>query len=97
MWIGLRSRTWELLNEERFSTSFLDKREMSSLCIQRLTSERKAWRKDHPFGFWARPKKNENGDLNLKEWIAGIPGKLTSTAFLISWLLKEIYAFAFEY
>lgn len=47
-----------------------------SLCIQRLTSERKAWRKDHPFGFFARPLKDpKTGDLNLKSWVAGIPGK----------------------
>ena len=33
------------------------------------------WRKDHPFGFVAKPKKNENGTLNLMVWEFGIPGK----------------------
>lgn len=27
----------------------------SSLAYARLREERKAWRRDHPFGFWARP------------------------------------------
>lgn len=36
---------------------------------------RKQWRKDHPFGFWARPVKNAQGVLDLKVWECGIPGK----------------------
>ncbi|KAI8125993.1 SUMO-conjugating enzyme UBC9 [Lucilia cuprina] len=31
---------------------------MSGIAITRLGEERKAWRKDHPFGFVARPAKN---------------------------------------
>lgn len=46
-----------------------------SLCEQRLQEERKKWRKDHPFGFFAKPTKNADGTLNLKKWEAGIPGK----------------------
>lgn len=53
-----------------------------SICIQRLTEERKQWRKDHrkhqvtaAFGFWARPDKNEDNSQNLKIWNVGIPGK----------------------
>jgi ubiquitin-conjugating enzyme E2 I len=42
--------------------------------MQRLTEERKSWRKDHPYGFWARPDK-VGGNLNLKIWYCGIPGK----------------------
>mmetsp|Transcript_14474 Transcript_14474/g.20306 ORF Transcript_14474/g.20306 Transcript_14474/m.20306 type:complete len:161 (+) Transcript_14474:101-583(+) len=41
----------------------------------RLSSERKAWRKDHPFGFIARPTQNTDGTSNLLEWKAAIPGK----------------------
>lgn len=36
---------------------------------------RKQWRKDHPFGFFARPQKNPQGGLDLKTWECGIPGK----------------------
>jgi ubiquitin-protein ligase len=35
----------------------------------------KQWRKDHPFGFFARPVKGSNGVLDLKSWEVGIPGK----------------------
>ncbi|KAI2606230.1 ubiquitin carrier protein [Hypoxylon fragiforme] len=46
-----------------------------ALCQLRLGEERKQWRKDHPFGFWARPVKNAQGVLDLKVWECGIPGK----------------------
>ncbi|KAL2171939.1 hypothetical protein VTG60DRAFT_998 [Thermothelomyces hinnuleus] len=46
-----------------------------SLCQNRLQEERKQWRKDHPFGFYARPQKNAQGVLDLKVWECGIPGK----------------------
>ena len=39
-----------------------------SLAKIRLQEERKLWRKDHPFGFYARPKKNEDGSLDLMTW-----------------------------
>ena len=35
----------------------------------------KQWRKDHPFGFYARPQRNAQGVLDLKVWESGIPGK----------------------
>lgn len=35
----------------------------------------KQWRKDHPFGFYAKPQRTENGTLDLKVWECGIPGK----------------------
>eukprot|EP01083_Nonionella_stella_P316572 1148560_1 len=41
----------------------------------RLKEERKNWRRDHPFGFYARPKSNPEGASNLMLWEAGIPGK----------------------
>lgn len=46
-----------------------------SLCQNRLQEERKQWRKDHPFGFFAKPLKNQTGVLDLKAWECGIPGK----------------------
>lgn len=46
-----------------------------SLLQSRLQEERKSWRKDHPFGFIAKPRKEANGTLNLQEWDCAIPGK----------------------
>ncbi len=40
-----------------------------------LSRSRKQWRKDHPFGFYARPQKTPQGVLDLKTWECGIPGK----------------------
>ncbi|XP_065065752.1 SUMO-conjugating enzyme UBC9-B-like [Rhopilema esculentum] len=48
---------------------------MSSIALGRLSEERKAWRKDHPFGFVAKPAKNEDGTLNMMQWECSIPGK----------------------
>ena len=50
---------------------------MSGIALGRLREERKAWRKDHPFGFIARPTKAPEGDgsLNLMLWECAIPGK----------------------
>ncbi|GMI17401.1 hypothetical protein TrLO_g9386 [Triparma laevis f. longispina] len=41
----------------------------------RLSEERKAWRKDHPYGFYAKPNSSGDGSSNLMCWTAGIPGK----------------------
>ena len=41
----------------------------------RLSEERKMWRRDHPFGFYARATPNGDGSSNLMKWEAGIPGK----------------------
>eukprot|EP01064_Diplonema_japonicum_P028192 TRINITY_DN4267_c0_g1_i1.p1 TRINITY_DN4267_c0_g1~~TRINITY_DN4267_c0_g1_i1.p1 ORF type:complete len:158 (+),score=24.08 TRINITY_DN4267_c0_g1_i1:79-552(+) len=46
-----------------------------AIAIQRLKEERRNWRKDRPFGFYARPLTDESGELNLLEWEAVIPGK----------------------
>eukprot|EP01134_Creolimax_fragrantissima_P000437 CFRG0437T1 len=48
---------------------------MAGIAQLRLAEERKAWRKDHPFGFFAKTKKNEDGSLDLLRWECGIPGK----------------------
>ncbi|VEU20542.1 DEKNAAC101400 [Brettanomyces naardenensis] len=45
------------------------------LRTERIQQERKQWRKDHPFGFYARPTKASDGSLDLHNWKAGIPGK----------------------
>ncbi|ORX71352.1 ubiquitin-conjugating enzyme [Linderina pennispora] len=48
---------------------------MSGICKTRLMEERKQWRKDHPYGFYARPEKAKDGTLDLMHWSCGIPGK----------------------
>ena len=41
----------------------------------RLAEERKSWRRDHPYGFYARPTSKGDGSSNIMLWEAGIPGK----------------------
>ncbi|GMR48923.1 hypothetical protein PMAYCL1PPCAC_19121 [Pristionchus mayeri] len=48
---------------------------MAGIASGRLAQERRAWRKDHPFGFIAKPAKNTDGSLNLFVWDCAIPGK----------------------
>jgi len=48
---------------------------MSGIAIGRLTEERKAWRRDKPFGFWAKPTANPDGTRNFLLWECAIPGK----------------------
>ncbi len=45
---------------------------MSALKLARLRAERKAWRKDHPFGFVARPTKKGDGSMDLTKWFVDI-------------------------
>jgi len=47
---------------------------MAGIAAGRLTEERKSWRKDHPFGFIARPMKKDDGTLDLFNWECAIPG-----------------------
>jgi len=47
----------------------------SGIAQGRLKEERKNWRRDHPFGFYARPMSGTDGSSNLMTWEAGIPGK----------------------
>ena len=58
---------------------------MSTIAAARLAEERKNWRKDHPPGFFARPEKNKDGEMNLFKWKCIIPGAkdtLWSGAFI---------------
>lgn len=43
--------------------------------LSRLNEERKNWRKDHPFEFYARPKKLPDGTCDMLTWECGVPGK----------------------
>merc|ERR1739838_245214 len=37
------------------------------------------WRRDHPYGFVAKPIKNTDGTMNLMLWECAIPGKKNSS------------------
>ncbi|TIC07790.1 hypothetical protein E3Q16_00291 [Wallemia mellicola] len=63
--INLLQSSWVTLEEQI----------QSGVARTRLAEERKIWRKDHPFGFWAKPTKFPDGSLNLLIWEVGIPGK----------------------
>ena len=47
---------------------------MPGIARARLNAERSQWRKDHPFGFSAKPVV-EDGAQNLMKWMCKIPGK----------------------
>ncbi|KCV68631.1 ubiquitin-conjugating enzyme E2 I [Fonticula alba] len=46
-----------------------------SLAKNRLMEERRSWRRDHPYGFFARPITKPDNSLDLMRWQCGIPGK----------------------
>ncbi|RMJ26014.1 ubiquitin-conjugating enzyme [Aspergillus sp. HF37] len=46
-----------------------------SLCQNRLTEERKQWRRDPMFGFIAKPRRSAQGVLDVQRWDCGVPGK----------------------
>ncbi|XGW33480.1 hypothetical protein V3C99_017697 [Haemonchus contortus] len=48
---------------------------MAGIAVFRLVEERRAWRKNHPFGFVAKPARDTDGTLNLFKWICAVPGK----------------------
>ena len=48
---------------------------MTGIAQARLSEERKQWRRDHPFGFIAKPMLNNDGTSNLMQWEFAIPGK----------------------
>ena len=47
---------------------------MKGIALQRLKKERNDWRAEHPQGFYARLKKNEDGTYDYFNWECGIPG-----------------------
>merc|ERR1712168_866619 len=62
-----------------FESDFDCLTEMSGIALTRLSEERKAWRRDHPYGFVAKPVKNTDGTMNLMMWECAIPGKKNSS------------------
>jgi hypothetical protein len=73
-------KSWSVDNYDfgllhRITSPFFATLFVMSLCQARLTEERKQWRKDHPFGFFAKPVRGSNGVVDLKTWDVGIPGR----------------------
>jgi len=69
---------------------------MSTFAAKRLQQERAAFKKDHPFGFYAKyaPKADGMGQ-DVYKWICGIPGRVKGP-----WegaVLKLIIEFSDEY
>nr|CAD7405796.1 unnamed protein product [Timema cristinae] len=68
---------------------------MSGISTTRLAEERRAWRRDHPFGFVARPMKTSDGGLNLMNWECAIPGKKSTPweggLYKLRMIFKEDY------
>eukprot|EP00397_Hematodinium_sp_SG-2012_P027485 GEMP01028884.1.p1 GENE.GEMP01028884.1~~GEMP01028884.1.p1 ORF type:complete len:170 (+),score=24.14 GEMP01028884.1:204-713(+) len=49
---------------------------MSTFAAKRLQQERAAFKKNHPFGFYAKYTPNPDGvGQNLYKWVCGIPGR----------------------
>ncbi|KAF4454111.1 SUMO-conjugating enzyme ubc9 [Fusarium albosuccineum] len=69
--------------------------EAMALCQNRLQEERKQWRRDHPFGFYAKPQRTKEGVLDVKNWECGIPGK--ENTIWAGGLFKLTIAFPDEY
>ncbi|CAB1105565.1 unnamed protein product [Ectocarpus sp. CCAP 1310/34] len=47
---------------------------MSGIAEARLREERKAWRRDHPVGFHAKPMLKDDSSTDLLRWECGLPG-----------------------
>mmetsp|Transcript_16840 Transcript_16840/g.25319 ORF Transcript_16840/g.25319 Transcript_16840/m.25319 type:complete len:157 (+) Transcript_16840:108-578(+) len=48
---------------------------MDTVARKRLAAERKSFRKQKPYGFFARPQKRKDGSQNLFTWKCGFPGR----------------------
>ncbi|KAL0220805.1 hypothetical protein RCL1_000659 [Eukaryota sp. TZLM3-RCL] len=68
---------------------------MPEIHITRLMQEHKAWKRDHPTGFIAKPSKNADGSLNLMRWNCRIPG-LPNTLYE-GGLLPVVMEFSSDY
>jgi hypothetical protein len=54
---------------------YTEKRSFRQECADHRRSHSKQWRRDHPFGFVAKPQKTAQGTLDLKRWECAVPGK----------------------
>ena len=55
-------------------------RAAGGIALGRLKEERKQWRKEHPYDFYARPEPKETGGSNLMKWCVGAHAPVTPIA-----------------
>ena len=73
---GSRSSSKHFSSEnQKYSLVNTFKSMSAGIARGRLLEERKAWRRDHPYGFYARPVSKGDGSTNIMSWTAGIPAK----------------------
>ncbi|KFO31546.1 SUMO-conjugating enzyme UBC9 [Fukomys damarensis] len=67
---------------------------MLGVALSRLAQERKAWRKDRPFGFVAVPTKNPDGIMNPMDWECTMVGgnSVRRGLFKLQMLFKDDYS-----
>ncbi len=63
------------LQEERYVKAPSETETQPSNRSNLTVNSRKQWRRDHPFGFFAKPARTPQGILDLKKWECGVPGK----------------------
>ncbi|KAK2995220.1 hypothetical protein RJ640_006959 [Escallonia rubra] len=63
----------------------------------RLAEERKAWRKNHPHGFVAKPETGPDGSVNLMVWHCTIPGKAGVSPLLQTSSQKAVLEFCTDW
>jgi ubiquitin-conjugating enzyme E2 I len=51
---------------------------MEKIALERLVQERRDFKKNRLFGFYAKPSKQKDGTLNMFKWECGIPGPKSS-------------------
>ena len=54
------------------------------IALERLKAERSSWKKDHPVGFVAKPKKSSNGEIDYFTWNCKIPGTYIDSVFYMN-------------
>ena len=64
----------------------------NNLCIDRLMAERKAWRKNHPYGFVAKPVKCANGVIDFHIWNCTIPYTCKSVNKQKSYFIEIVFS-----
>lgn len=64
---------------------------MSSVALARLAQERKNWRKDHPFGFVAKPEGKKDGEILINKILCLIHQGLSALKFPLTVINLLVY------
>lgn len=63
--------------------------------LHRLQEERANWRRNRPYGFWAKPKLDSRGGADLQVWQCGIPGPATTPWAGGTYVLEMVFSDAY--